>query len=34
MEPKTLLTLPRLRDAHRRWERLIEAAAHRPTHGT
>ena len=33
MGPETLLTLPLLQDAHRRWERLAEATGQRPTHG-
>ena len=32
MGPETLLTLPLLQDAHRRWERLAEATGQRPTH--
>lgn len=32
MGPETLLTLPLLQDAHRRWERLSEATGQRPTH--
>ena len=32
MGPETLLTLPLLQDAHRRWDRLAEEAGQRPTH--
>ena len=32
MGPETLLTLPLLQDAHRRWERLAEATGQRPAH--
>ncbi|MGP6086400.1 LysR family transcriptional regulator [Antarctobacter jejuensis] len=32
MGPDTLLTLPLLQDAHRRWERLADATGQRPTH--
>lgn len=32
MGPETLLTLPLLQDAHRRWDRLAEATGQRPTH--
>ena len=32
MGPETLLTLPLLQDAHRRWDRLAEGIGQRPTH--
>jgi LysR family glycine cleavage system transcriptional activator len=32
MGPETLLTLPLLQDAHRRWDRLAETSGQRPTH--
>jgi LysR family glycine cleavage system transcriptional activator len=32
MGPETLLTLPLLQDAHRRWDRLAQETGQRPTH--
>ena len=32
MGPETLLTLPLLQDAHRRWDRLADETGQRPTH--